>query len=104
MENSGLITLLPTFIVLATAILTNRPVAALITGVVIGILLVSPENLLGSFSDITLSVMQDPQIGWIIMVCGLMGSLFYLLIAAFTDTMSKKANTINKSPIITWLL
>jgi Na+/H+ antiporter NhaC len=109
MENSGLITLLPTFIVLATAILTNRPVAALITGVVIGILLVSPENLLGSFSDITLSVMQDPQIGWIIMVCGLMGSLFYLLIAtggvaAFTDTMSKKANTRNKSLIITWLL
>jgi len=109
MENAGLITLIPTIVVLATAILTNRPVAALITGVVVGILLVSPENLLGSFSDITLSVMQDPQIAWIIMVCGLMGSLFYLLIAtggvaAFTDTMTKKANTRNKSLIITWLL
>ena len=53
--------------------------------------------------------MQDPQIAWVIIVCGLMGSLFYLLIAtggveAFTHAMSKHANTRNKSILITWLL
>jgi Na+/H+ antiporter NhaC len=109
MENAGFITLLPTFVVLLMAIITHRPVAAIITGVLVGVLLNTPENILGSFSEITLSVMGDPQIGWVIMVCGLMGSLFYLLIAtggvtAFTETMAKKANTRNKSLLVTWFL
>ena len=98
MDHSGLITLLPTIIVLAAAIITHRPVASLILGVLVGIILTSPKNILGTFSEISLEVMQDPQIGWVIVVCGLMGSLFYLLMAtgsvnAFTQAMSKKANT-----------
>ena len=109
MDHSGLITLLPTIIVLAAAIITHRPVASLILGVLAGIILTSPKNILGTFSEISLEVMQDPQIGWVIVVCGLMGSLFYLLMAtgsvnAFTQAMSKKANTRKKSLLITWFL
>ena len=109
MEQTSVIVLIPTLIVLLTAIITHRPVASLIIGVISGILLHSPSNLLSSFSDISLEVMQDPQIAWVIIVCGLMGSLFYLLIAtggveAFTHAMSRHANTRNKSLLITWLL
>ena len=109
MEHAGIITLVPTFVVLATAIITHRPVASLIIGVLVGILLNTPKNILGSFSEITLEVMQDPQIAWVIMVCGLMGGLFYLLMAAggveaFTLAMAKRANTRKKSLLITWLL
>ena len=109
MEQTSAIVLIPTLIVLLTAIITHRPVASLIIGVISGILLHSPSNLLSSFSDISLEVMQDPQIAWVIIVCGLMGSLFYLLIAtggveAFTHAMSRHANTRNKSLLITWLL
>jgi Na+/H+ antiporter NhaC len=109
MEQTSAIVLIPTLIVLLTAIITHRPVASLIIGVISGILLHSPSNLLSSFSDISIEVMQDPQIAWVIIVCGLMGSLFYLLIAtggveAFTHAMSRHANTRNKSILITWLL
>ena len=109
MEQTSAIVLIPTLIVLLTAIITHRPVASLIIGVISGILLHSPSNLLSSFSDISIEVMQDPQIAWVIIVCGLMGSLFYLLIAtggveAFTHAMSRHANTRNKSLLITWLL
>tara|TARA_B100000959_G_scaffold62376_1_gene65767 strand:+ start:459 stop:1805 length:1347 start_codon:yes stop_codon:yes gene_type:complete len=109
MEHAGIITLVPTFVVLATAIITHRPVASLIIGVLVGILLNTPKNILGSFSEITLEVMQDPQIAWVIMVCGLMGGLFYLLMAAggveaFTLAMAKRANTRKKSLLITWFL
>ena len=109
MEQNSAIVLIPTLIVLLTAIITHRPVASLIIGVISGILLHSPSNLLNSFSDISIEVMQDPQIAWVIIVCGLMGSLFYLLIAtggveAFTHAMSRHANTRNKSLLITWLL
>ena len=109
MEETSAIVLIPTIIVLLSAIITHRPVASLIIGVISGILLHSPSNLLSSFSGISIEVMQDPQIAWVIIVCGLMGSLFYLLIAtggveAFTHAMSKHANTRNKSILITWLL
>ena len=78
MDHSGLITLLPTIIVLAAAIITHRPVASLILGVLVGIILTSPKNILGTFSEISLEVMQDPQIGWVIVVCGLMLSLIHI--------------------------
>jgi hypothetical protein len=62
-DHYGLLSLLPTAFVITTAVLTHRPVAALLVGV-----------------DIMLEVMQDETIGWVIMVCGLMGSLIYILI------------------------
>jgi hypothetical protein len=73
-DHYGLLSLLPTAFVITTAVLTHRPVAALLVGVTIGILLLEPT------ADIMLEVMQDETIGWVIMVCGLMGSLIYILI------------------------
>ena len=58
MDHSGLITLLPTIIVLAAAIITHRPVASLILGVLVGITLTSPKNILGTFSEISLEVLE----------------------------------------------
>ena len=80
MDHYGLLSLLPTAFVITTAVLTHRPVAALLVGVVIGILLLDPTAAVSTFSDILLEVMQDETIGWVIMVCGLMGSLIYILI------------------------
>ena len=109
MDHYGIISLLPTAVVITTAVLTHRPVAALLAGVVVGILLISPANIIGSLSEITLQVMQDETIGWVIMVCGLMGSLIYILIktggaAAFARNMARHANTRNKSMMVTWFL
>ncbi len=109
MDEFGLLSLLPTAVVITTAVITHRPVAALLAGVVVGILLLSPSNVIGTLSEITLQVMQDETIGWVIMVCGLMGSLIYLLIqsggaSAFAAKMATKANTRNKSLLVTWML
>jgi len=79
-DHYGLLSLLPTAFVITTAVLTHRPVAALLVGVTIGILLLEPTAAVSTFSDIMLEVMQDETIGWVIMVCGLMGSLIYILI------------------------
>lgn len=109
MDSSGLISVLPTLVVITTAVITHRPVAALLAGVVVGIVILSPTNIIGSLADITLQVMQDETIAWVIMVCGLMGSLIYLLIqtggaAAFARSMAKRADTRNKSMLVTWFL
>ncbi len=109
MDQFGIVSLLPTALVITTAVLTHRPVAALLAGVVLGIFLLSPGNIIGSLADITLEVMQDETIGWVIMVCGLMGSLIYILIqtggaSAFARKMARRANTRNKSMMVTWFL
>jgi Na+/H+ antiporter NhaC len=108
-DHYGLLSLLPTVVVITTAVLTHRPVAALLTGVVIGILLLDPTSAVSTFSEIMLEVMQDETIGWVIMVCGLMGSLIYILIktggaSAFARKMAEHANTRNKSMLVTWFL
>lgn len=109
MDHVGLLSLLPTVVVITTAVMTHRPVAALLAGVVVGIAILAPTNIIGSLADITLQVMQDETIGWVIMVCGLMGSLIYLLIqtggaSAFARAMAKRADTRNKSLLVTWFL
>ena len=58
MEQTSAIVLIPTLIVLLTAIITHRPVASLIIGVISGILLHSPSNLLSSFSDISIDIID----------------------------------------------
>ena len=104
-----MLSLLPTVFVIATAVLTHRPVAALLVGVTIGILMLDPATAVNTFSEIMLEVMQDETIGWVIMVCGLMGSLIYILIrtggaSAFARKMAEHANTRNKSMLVTWFL
>ncbi len=109
MENYGIASLLPTVVVITTAVLTHRPVAALLTGVIVGVVMLDPSNIIGGIADINLAVMRDETVGWVIMVCGLMGSLVYLLIRtgganAFAESMAKKANTRNRSLLVTWFL
>lgn len=72
--------LVPTLVVTTTAVITHRPVAALLAGVLVGIVILAPTNIIGSLAEITPQVMQDETIGWVVMVCGSMGSLIYLLI------------------------
>ncbi len=109
MENYGIISLLPTIAVVATAIITHRPIISLVVGVIFGIAMIDPTNIIGTVSEINLAVLQDETIGWIIMVCGLMGSLIYLLIltggaSAFAEAVARKANSRNKTLVVTWLL
>jgi len=109
LDNFGVVSLIPTVVVITTAILTHRPVAALLAGVVVGLLLLEPTNLVGGLADVTLQVMQDETIGWVIMVCGLMGSLIYILIqtggaSAFARKVAQRANSRNKSLLLTWFL
>ena len=109
MEYFGFLSLVPTIVVITVAIISHRPVAALLAGVVVGVALYSPHNIVGNLADINLAVMQDETVGWVIMVCGLMGSLVYLLIrtggaSAFAASLASRADTRNKSLLVTWLL
>ncbi len=109
MDSFGALSLIPTVVVISIAVLTHRPIFALLSGVIAGLLLINPATVIGGMADLSLEIMMDETIGWVIMVCGLMGSLIMLLIrtgaaTSFANSMAARADTRNKSLLVTWFL
>lgn len=80
MSEPTALSLIPPAVVLLLAIWLRRPILALVCGAAAGLLLLSPQDALTGFSEISLKVMQDETIGWLILVCGSFGALIALLI------------------------
>ncbi|PMR67240.1 Na+/H+ antiporter NhaC family protein [Halomonas heilongjiangensis] len=75
----GWISLVPSLIVLVVAIATHRTLEALAIGSIAGLILLQPQDFVGELADISLSVMMDETIAWLILVCGLMGGFIAML-------------------------
>lgn len=106
---SGWECLLPTGAVLILAVLSRRTIEPLLGGCIIGLAMLDPGNVLTGFADTALAVMRDETIGWIILVCGLIGSLIALLVkiggaAAFGRTISRLVDSRRGAMLATWLL
>ena len=106
---TSLLVLLPALVTVITAILSRRPIESLLAGVFVGLLMLEPSAALSNFSSILLEVMMDETIAWVIIVCGLMGSLITLLMrvgaaSAFSRALSSKAQSSASALLYTWLL
>ena len=106
---TSLLVLLPALVTVITAILSRRPIESLLAGVFVGLLMLEPAAALSNFSSILLEVMMDETIAWVIIVCGLMGSLITLLMRvgaarAFSRALSSKAQNSTSALLYTWLL
>ena len=100
---------MPALVAIATAVLTRRPVESLLAGVCAGLLLIDPAAAVANFSSILLEVMMDETVAWVIIVCGLMGSLIALLMragaaSAFSRALAAKASGQTSALLYTWLL
>ncbi|MEM1114712.1 MAG: Na+/H+ antiporter NhaC family protein [Pseudomonadota bacterium] len=89
--------------------MTRRPIESLLAGVFAGLLLLGPSSSISNFSSILLEVMMDETIAWIIIVCGLMGSLIALLMkvgaaSAFSRLLAARATSSRSALLYTWLL
>ena len=101
--------LVPTAVVLILAVITRRTIEPLLAGCVIGLVLLDPSSLLQGLVSTALGVMQDEVIGWIILVCGLMGSLISLLVrtggaASFGRMVAKRVTSRVGALLATWML
>ncbi len=109
MEHWGFWSLVPTISVLIIALFSRKTFEALLGGAVIGFIILSPKNFFSGFTDSLLSVMQDPTIGWIILVCGLFGSLIHLLVKsggamAFANFLLMYVKSRRSALLATWVL
>lgn len=101
--------LIPALVTVITAILSRRPIESLLAGIFAGLLMLEPSAALSNFSATLLDVMMDETIAWVIIVCGLMGSLITLLMRvgaanAFSRVLSAKAKDSKSALLYTWLL
>lgn len=109
LEHFGVVSLVPTAVVLAVAVWTRRPVESLIIGALVGFAILAPRDPLTAFTDGMVAVMQNETVGWIILVCALFGSLITLLVrvgaaARFGDAASARIRTRGGALAATWLL
>jgi Na+/H+ antiporter NhaC len=101
--------LIPAAVTIAVAVWSRRPIESLLSGVAAGLFLLGPGDAFTSFSSILLAVMMDETIAWVIIVCGLMGSLITLLMRvgaanAFSRALAARAGSSTSALMYTWLL
>lgn len=105
----GWYSILPTVFVLAFALLTHRTVEALFSGAIVGLIMINPTEVVGSVVDMSMSVMMDETIAWLILVCGLMGGLITILekggsILSFSEALVTKVKSKRQSMMLTFIL
>jgi Na+/H+ antiporter NhaC len=108
-EDLGAIILIPTLVVFVLAIITHRPIESLITGSIVGLLIIHGKQFIGGFAETSVRVMTDDDVAWVILVCGFMGSLIGILIrtgstSAFTEVMGRYAKSQRSALMATWVL
>lgn len=109
MQSYGIISLIPAGIVVLLALVTRKTLEPLLIGSLAGFIILSKEKFLTAFVNAALKVMGDPTIGWVILVCGLMGGLIFVLeksggVNSFVQLAVKYANTRKKTLFFTWLV
>lgn len=94
MEHYGIISLIPALVVVLFALKTHKTFEALLVGSLVGFVILYKFEFISGFSDSMYTVMTDETIGWVILVCGLFGSLIQILVhtggaRAFSDLLLK---------------
>ncbi len=107
--NYGLITLLPPLLVIVFAILTKRTFEALILGGVAGYIITTGWGFFPAYMDAIYGTMTDSGTVWIILACGLFGSLIAILeksggAIGFSKFIAKFANTPKKTLMASFIM
>ncbi len=107
MALEGAIILIPTLVVFVLAILTHRPIESLVTGSIVGLIMIHGTGFIGGFAETSLRVMMDETVAWVILVCGFMGSLIGILIRtgstkSFTEKMVSVVRSEKSALMATW--
>jgi len=102
---------LPAVITVCWTFATKRVIEALTVGTVVGFVLCSPlnANVVTTYSESLLAAMMSKDIAWLIIVCGLMGSIIALIAQsggahAFGLWAARRAKSEKSALIWTWLL
>ena len=105
----GAACLIPTALVFSLALWTRRPIESLVSGSLLGLVMLNGMGFIGALAETSVNVMTDPDVAWVILVCGLMGGVIGLLIrtgatASFTRTVESKVTGERSALMSSWVL
>lgn len=105
----GALTFIPAIFLLIYVFYSKRILESLILSSLLGYLMAYKLEFLLPFSEMFVEILVDPDIAWLFIVCGLMGSIIALIekaggAFAFGDWVSKRAKTRKSTLMWTWIL
>ena len=97
-EPYGFYSLLPALLILFVAVITKKPLESIFAGIIAGLLLLDPTNIISGLGDLSMGVVMDETIAWIVLVCGMMGGLINMLerggsVLSFGEMLAKRIKT-----------
>ncbi len=109
MEHYGVISLIPALVVVLFALKTHKTFEALLAGSLVGFVILHQFSFISAFADSLYGLMSFETIGWIILVCGLFGSLIQILVhtggaRAFADFLLKYVHNERSALLATWFM
>ena len=108
-DSFGPLTFIPAAFLLIYVFYSKRILESLTLSALLGYLMAYKTGFLIPFSDMYVDILVDPDIAWLFIVCGLMGSIIALIeraggAFAFGDWVSARAKTRKSTLMWTWLL
>lgn len=109
MDNYGLLTLLPAVLVIVFAIISKRTTEPLLLGCIVSYVIIYGQHFVQPLVDCLFAVVTDYDNVWLILVCGLFGSLVALLNASRgTQAIARAIGRVCKSGkstlLMSWIL
>ncbi len=108
----GVVTLLPAILVIIVAVVSRRTTEALLTGVVVSYVIIAiktGENVVSLINDAFFKVVTDYDTMWLVIVCGLFGSLIAVIneahgTHAIANFLGRICKTAKSTLIVSWIL
>jgi len=109
LNDYGILTLVPTLVVVVLALWSHRTIESLLAGSIVGLFILDPADPLQLLAEKSLAVMMNETVAWIILVCFFMGSLIALFIrtgaiSAFTAKVVERVNGRKGALFTAWVL
>jgi Na+/H+ antiporter NhaC len=108
-ENMGFLTVLPSAFLLFYIFWTKRILESLVLGSIFGFIMAYKTGFFWPWNDALLETMINEDIGWLFIVCGLMGSIIALVekaggAKAFGNWVAQRAHTEKSTLLWSWVL
>jgi len=103
----GLVTLLPTLLVLGLAIWSRRTLESVLAGALFAFFIMEGFGFLDAMAEATLATLMTEDVAWVMLVCGLYGGFIGLLVKgggsyAFGRAVMSRIETKRGGLLATW--
>ncbi len=105
----GALCLIPPLVVVVLAVWMRRAFEPLLVGCLVGFLLIGWKEFPGNFVNALTETLQHKDMVWVILVCGLYGSLIHLIIQsgsvfAFGEMVLERVRTRSSALLMSWFM